>query len=49
MELTKAEAEAIGWLLSTHWEEFSQAAEEFMSVAALHRLAEKFRLEEQKT
>lgn len=46
MELTEVEAEAIGWLLSRHWEEFSQTAEEFMSVSALHRLAEKFRLED---
>lgn len=47
MELTEAEAEAIGWLLSQHWEEFSHTAEEFMTVAALHRLAEKFRLDKQ--
>lgn len=47
MELTETEREAIGWLLSEHWEEFAQGAEEFMSVSALHRLAEKFGLREQ--
>jgi hypothetical protein len=45
MELNKEEAEIIAGFLAANWSAFSQAAEEVMSVCALHRLAEKLGLE----
>lgn len=46
MQLSKEEAEALGWLVRLHWKEFATAAEEFMTISAIHRLAEKFELRE---
>lgn len=45
MELNKEEAEIIAGFLATNWSAFSQAAEDVMTVSALHRLAEKLGLE----
>lgn len=47
MELNEEEAEVIALFLSTHWVEFSESSQEFMSIVAIHRLAKKFRLSEQ--
>lgn len=47
MELNEEETEAIALFLSTHWVEFFESSQEFMSIVALHRLAKKFRLSEQ--
>ena len=45
MELNKEEAEMVAGFIAANWSAFSQAAEEVMSVCALHRLAEKLELE----
>lgn len=44
MELSKEEAELLAWFIGLHWIEFSERAEEMVSVCALHRLAEKLGL-----
>jgi hypothetical protein len=46
MELNEEEIEVIAIFLSTHWVEFFESSQEFMSIVALHRLAEKFKLSE---
>jgi hypothetical protein len=45
MELNQEEAEMVAGYIAANWAAFSQAAEEVMSVCALHRLAEKLGLE----
>ena len=45
MELNQEEAEMVAGFITANWAAFSQAAEEVMSVCALHRLAEKLGLE----
>lgn len=45
MELNQEEAEIVAGFIAANWAAFSQAAEEVMSVCALHRLAEKLGLE----
>ena len=47
MELNEEETEVIALFLSTHWVEFFESSQEFMSIVALHRLAKKFRLADQ--
>lgn len=44
--LTSQEVEMVSWLVSKHWAEFFAQAEECMTVAAIHRLAEKLGLAE---
>lgn len=45
MELNQEEAEIVAGFIAANWAAFSQAAEDVMSVCALHRLAEKLGLE----
>ena len=45
MELNQEEAEMVAGFIAANWAAFSQAAEEVMSVCALHRLAKKLGLE----
>ncbi|MFS7250279.1 hypothetical protein AB6869_14900 [Rahnella rivi] len=45
MDLNQEEAEMVAGFIAANWAAFSQAAEEVMSVCALHRLAEKLGLE----
>ena len=45
MDLNQEEAEIVAGFIAANWAAFSQAAEEVMSVCALHRLAEKLGLE----
>lgn len=47
MELNDEETEVIALFLSTHWDVFFESSQEFMSIVALHRLAEKFKLADQ--
>jgi len=44
MHITEEEKEAISWFLSNHWHAFFNCSKDFMSVVALHKLAEKFNL-----
>lgn len=44
MELNEEEIEMIALFLSTHWDNFFEISQEFMTIVALHRLAEKFKL-----
>ncbi|QGF27465.1 hypothetical protein EE896_11785 [Pantoea eucalypti] len=46
MELNEEETEVIALFLSAHWDDFFEISQEFMSIVALHRLAEKFKLSE---
>ncbi|MGV2879460.1 hypothetical protein [Pantoea vagans] len=46
MELNEEETEVIALFLSAHWAEFFKNSQEFLSIVALHRLAEKFKLSE---
>ncbi|MBD8129197.1 hypothetical protein IFU23_06280 [Pantoea agglomerans] len=48
MELNEEEVEVIALFLSSHWPDFFEKSQEFMSIVALHKLAEKFRLSEPK-
>lgn len=45
MTLSEEEKEVIAWFLSKHWAEFAEDVEEHLSTHAVHRLAEKFGLE----
>lgn len=47
MELNEEEAEVIALFLSSHWAEFFENSQEFMSIVAIHKLAEKLMLSEQ--
>lgn len=47
MEINEEETEVISLFLSNHWTEFFESSQEFMSIVALHRLAEKFKLADQ--
>ena len=46
MELSKEEAELIAGFIGAHWQEFAASVEDVISIYALHRLAEKLGLEE---
>ncbi|EOC9365083.1 hypothetical protein ACJCHP_001710 [Enterobacter asburiae] len=46
MELSKEEAELIAGFISEHWQEFAASVEGVISIYALHRLAAKLGLEE---
>ena len=48
MELNEEEKELIALFLSKHWAEFFEDSQDFMSISALHRLAEKRMLSESK-
>lgn len=48
MELNEEETEVIALFLSSHWADFFETSQEFMSIVAIHRLAEKLMLSEQK-
>jgi len=48
MELNEEEAEVIALFVSSHWADFFETSQEFMSIVALHRLAEKLMLSEKK-
>lgn len=49
MELNEEEVEVIALFLSNNWIEFFEKSQDFMSIVALHKLAEKFRLRELKS
>ncbi|WP_191923891.1 hypothetical protein [Pantoea agglomerans] len=48
MELNEEEAEVIALFLSSHWAEFFEISQEFISIVAIHKLAEKLMLSEQR-
>jgi len=48
MNLNEEEMEVIAIFLSNNWADFFRESQEFMSIVALHRLAEKFKLNEPK-
>ncbi|WNK65701.1 hypothetical protein RM156_12500 [Pantoea agglomerans] len=48
MELNEEEIEVIALFLSNNWAKFFDESQDFMSISALHRLAEKFMLSESK-
>lgn len=47
MELNEEETEAIAFFLGSNWAAFFESSQEFMSIVALHKLAEKFMLSEE--
>ncbi|MFK3934056.1 hypothetical protein ACI2JB_10710 [Pantoea agglomerans] len=48
MEINEEEMEVIALFLSKDWANFFEESQDFMSISALHRLAEKLMLSESK-
>jgi hypothetical protein len=44
MKFSEQELELLAWFIGKHWNEFFREAEDVVSVSALHRLAEKLKL-----
>ena len=49
MQLSELEAELVAGFIGEHWQEFVESVEDVISIYALHRLAEKLGLDEQKS